>query len=325
MRKGVLSILMVIGLVLALAGTVVAASGISTLQLIVGSPVAFVNGVPKWIGGAPYQKGGEVFVPLSFIAENLGAKVRYDNNSHLITVQSPGPEMTMPYSEEKVAIESNGVKLAATLALPVRNSLSPAVLMLHGFGSSRDEVGNFYSRLAQDLAEVGIASLRLDFAGSGESGGDIADMTIQSQLMDAKAAMAYLRGLVQLDTERMGVIGFSQGGVIASALVASDPAVKSLALWSTPGDTRGTLVEELSQANFDKAAKEGIVTIDLGWRMITLKQGFFESLGASFPLKDISSYKSALLVVAGSDDPIGNDWARQFIASSQCNFGEVMI
>jgi esterase/lipase len=186
-------------------------------------------------------------------------------------------------------------------------------------------VGNFYARLAKDLAEQGIASLRLDFMGSGESGGDIADTTIQSQLMDAKAAMAYLKSLVQIDTGRIGVLGFSLGGVIATALVASDPSVRSLALWSTPGDTRGTFLEELSQANFDKAAKEGIVTIDLGFRSITLRDAFFQSLSSSFPLQDIGSYKGAMLVVAGSDDPVGNDWARQFIASSLCNFGEVMI
>lgn len=62
----------------------------------------------------------------------------------------------------------NGV--VATLAMPASDSAVPAVLMLHGFASVRDEVGEMYKRLAAELGERGIASLRIDFRGWGESG-----------------------------------------------------------------------------------------------------------------------------------------------------------
>ena len=59
--------------------------------------------------------------------------------------------------------------VAATLSMPDGAGPFPAVLMLHGFGSSRDEVGGMYAAEAAALASAGIASLRIDFRGFGQS------------------------------------------------------------------------------------------------------------------------------------------------------------
>ena len=61
--------------------------------------------------------------------------------------------------------------ISATLNMPDSTEPVPAVLLLHGFGSSKDEVGGMYARVATALAQKGIASLRIDFAGFGKSGG----------------------------------------------------------------------------------------------------------------------------------------------------------
>ena len=74
-------------------------------------------------------------------------------------------------SAEELAVQEKAVTLEGgiqgILCEPEAESPLPAVLMLHGFASQKDEVGNMYKRLAAALGEQGIASLRIDFRGWG--------------------------------------------------------------------------------------------------------------------------------------------------------------
>src|SRR6187200_1900101 len=93
-------------------------------------------------------------------------------------------------AETAVTLE-NGI--AGTLDLPDGVAKAPVVLMLHGFGSSKDEVGGMYKREAEALAAKGIASLRIDFQGFGKSDGDTGSTTVGGQLADAESALTYLK------------------------------------------------------------------------------------------------------------------------------------
>ncbi len=93
-------------------------------------------------------------------------------------------------SKDTVGRLNNGI--GATLVQPAGNGPFPAVLMLHGFGSSRDEVGNLFLKLAMALGEEGIASLRIDFHGWGESTGEMVGSTVDGMVADAESAYANL-------------------------------------------------------------------------------------------------------------------------------------
>lgn len=219
--------------------------------------------------------------------------------------------------DESVVTLANGV--VGTLHLPPSEGPMPAVLMLHGFASSRDEVGNMYKNLAAALAERGIASLRIDFRGWGESAGSMEDSTVDGQVEDAAAAYQYLSSLPSIDSQRIGLLGFSLGGGVAVISAGQHPDwFKSLGLWSTFGNLHDIFVEELGQENFDAAAKDGQVTIDLGWRSVTLKNSFFTSLDSFEPQQEFVKYSGALLVVAGSADGSAAflDWYRDHAMGS---------
>ncbi len=193
--------------------------------------------------------------------------------------------------------------IAGTLNMPDGAVNAPAVLMLHGFGSSKDEVGGMYARLAKALAGKGVASLRIDFQGFGKSDGDTGGTTIDLQLADAKVALAYLGTVKGIDKARIGTLGFSLGGGVAMLLAADMPGqIKSLATWSSVGDMKKDFLGFLGQANFDEAAADGIVGIDLGWRTIALKKGFFDSLAVHDLNAAIAKYPGAYLAIAGSKD-----------------------
>ncbi len=215
--------------------------------------------------------------------------------------------------------------IAATFNLPDGATSAPAVLMLHGFGSSRDEVGGMYAREAAALAEQGVASLRIDFLGFGKSDGDTGATTVDSQLAEAEAALAALATMEGVDPDRIGVLGFSLGGGVAMLLAAKHPdEVKALATWSSVGDFNADFLEELGQDAFAKAAADGIVGLDLGWRTIALKQSFFDSLDNHDLTAAISSYPGPYLTITGELD-FAAAYAPGFLAASPASLKESVI
>ena len=217
----------------------------------------------------------------------------------------------------------NGV--VGTLNRPAGAVNAPAVLMLHGFGSQKDEVGNMYARLADALAERGIGSLRIDFRGFGKSDGDTGMTTVGAQAEDAVAAYEYLAGLPWVDPERIGVIGFSLGGGISTVTAAEHPDFfKSMVTWSSVGDFVPDFVDVLGQDAFDTAAAQGIVGKDLGWRTIALKQEFFDSLAQYDLAQLITQYPGAYLAIAGDQD-FSAAYAPGFVESAQAEPKEVWI
>ena len=84
--------------------------------------------------------------------------------------------------------------------MPSGEGKFPVVVMLHGTGSNRDEAGNGYKMAAPVLAEkYGIATIRIDFMGSGDSTADYTGYTFESAVSDAVAAANYAKTLEQID------------------------------------------------------------------------------------------------------------------------------
>lgn len=214
--------------------------------------------------------------------------------------------------KEYVVTLDNGI--VGTVVEPQAEGPVPAVLMLHGFASSRDEVGTMYKNLAAALGNEGIASLRIDFRGWGESAGNMVDSTVQGQVEDAGTAYNYLIAQPFVDATRIGVIGFSLGASIAVFSAGEHPEwYQSMVLWSGGTDLPGIFLDELGQENFDKAAADGQVEIDLGWRKVTLGAGFFTSLAQYDAEAEFVKYQGSFLVVAGTEDFSADyiDWYRE--------------
>jgi len=199
---------------------------------------------------------------------------------------------------ETVVDLPNGIK--GTLAVPDAGAAGPAVVMLHGFGSSRDEVGGLFAMQAATLAQQGIASLRIDFRGYGESVGEMADTTFEGMLADVATARTYLSEVEGVDAERIGVIGYSFGAAIAM-LEPDDFA--SVVVWGQMGDLQAEFHEFLGQEFYDKAKSEGAASVDLGWRVVTLKQAFFDSLAKHDLAARFAGYDGPFLTIAGDADP----------------------
>ena len=95
----------------------------------------------------------------------------------------------------------------------------PWVVFLHGHGGERNENGGF-SEIAHTLASNGIASIRMDFAGSGESEEPFTENTLTSMYTDTLAAIDFIKATYPVDENAIGVFGFDMGGRVALHLIA---------------------------------------------------------------------------------------------------------
>jgi pimeloyl-ACP methyl ester carboxylesterase len=155
------------------------------------------------------------------------------------------PVKPYPYKSEDVAFEDAEahVKLSGTLTAPQDAASGPgpfpAVVLIAGSGpNTRDEplMGHkFFLVLADWLTRHGIAVLRYDKRGTGASGGDYAKATTMDFAADAEAAAAYLRGRPEIDPRRVGLIGHSEGGLIAPMVAVKDPKIAFIVLMAGPG------------------------------------------------------------------------------------------
>lgn len=131
-------------------------------------------------------------------------------------------------ASQKVVMDGDHGKLSGILQLPDQKEQYPLVVILHGFTSSKEMP--MLAELADDLEQAGIASLRFDFNGHGESEGRFQDMTVLNEIEDAKKAVSYASSLPQVMS--VSIAGHSQGGVVASMVAGElgNGKIKSLAL-----------------------------------------------------------------------------------------------
>lgn len=129
-----------------------------------------------------------------------------------------------------VTFPSGNHELAGTLSVPSGDGPFPAVILISGSGrSDRNEalpgVTSFqpFKVLAEHLADAGVAVLRYDDRGVGESTGDFQSATSEDFAEDVEAAVAYLRTRPEIDPQRVGLLGHSEGGMIAPMVAADNP------------------------------------------------------------------------------------------------------
>ena len=128
-----------------------------------------------------------------------------------------------------IAFTSEGLTLEGVLHQPVAAPF-PAAAVCHPHPLYGGDMNNYVVvAVCQALVEAGIASLRFNYRGVGDSEGKYGDGL--GERADAAAALAYLRQLAQVDQDRVGIVGYSFGATVA---LAADERVAAVAAISTP-------------------------------------------------------------------------------------------
>lgn len=163
------------------------------------------------------------------------------------------PKPPFPYGSEAVRFPNpaGDFELAGTLTLPQGEGPFPGVVLVSGSGpQDRDEtlLGHKpFAVLADHLTRNGIAVLRYDDRGVGRSGGDFASATSVELATDAEAAVAFLAGRPEVEAGRVGIVGHSEGGLIAPMVAARNPGVAFIVLLAGPGMTGEEIILDQSR------------------------------------------------------------------------------
>jgi len=151
------------------------------------------------------------------------------------------PKPPYPYDEEEVSYENkrDGVKLAGTLTLPRGKSSFPAVILITGSGAqNRNEemLGHKpFLVLADYLTRQGIAALRVDDRGVGGSTGSVSNSTSENFGFDVLAGIEFLKNHKGVNPKQIGLIGHSEGGLIAPMVAAQSNDVAFIVMLAGPG------------------------------------------------------------------------------------------
>lgn len=177
-------------------------------------------------------KQGAISIPLTLTKEIAKKEV-------LIRPQEP--KKPYGYYTEDVYFENNreNFTLAGTLSLPHKEGIFPAVILISGSGPQNRDEEVFGHKpflvLSDYLTKNGIAVLRFDDRGTAESKGNFQTATSFDFATDVESAVNYLRSRKEINKNKIGLIGHSEGGIIAPIVAANDKEISLIVLLAGTG------------------------------------------------------------------------------------------
>lgn len=187
-----------------------------------------------------------------FIQGTFQAQINFEKTNEKDFIKRPQtPQPPFNYLEEEIIIENKeaNVKLAATLTIPKSGTKFPAVILVSGSGpQDRDETifeHKPFMVIADYLTNNGIAVLRFDDRGVGKSTGSFSEATTLDFASDVNAIYEYLKTDSRIDKTKIGIVGHSEGGIVAPMVAVHNDNVGFVILLAAPGvPSRNILIKQ---------------------------------------------------------------------------------
>jgi pimeloyl-ACP methyl ester carboxylesterase len=197
--------------------------------------VLFPKGKDQFIAGRELRQPAPVQYQISFTRNSDSEVVSFTlrgEGSHAGQVANKQAQRTTP-----ISFQNGNVSLVGTLYLPNRtNRRHPAVVLAHG---SEDNDRYSFDALPHVLASYGIAVLAYDKRGTGQSTGSWETSGLELLADDLLAALKALKSRNDIDAQKIGVIGFSEGGWVAPLAASKSPDIRSIVSISGGAFTKG--------------------------------------------------------------------------------------
>ena len=181
------------------------------------------------------------FILLSTALILMSISASISDGSEIVGPRPQEPKRPYPYYEEQVVFRNKQarVRLAGTLTLPLSGGPFPAVLLCSGSGPQdrNEEVFGHkpFLVLADHLTRLGIAVLRVDDRGVGQSTGNFSKATSEDFAADTLAGIEYLKTRKEIAAGKIGLVGHGEGGLIAAMVAARSRDVAFVVMMAAPG------------------------------------------------------------------------------------------
>lgn len=212
--------------------------------------------------------------------------------------------------EKYVEIVRDGLTLRGMMHVPEQKADPvPMVIILHGFCDDRNEINFVHNELSRRLCQAGIASVRFDMNGSGESDGAFEDMTISSEIEDTKAMLQFVKTLDFVDPSKIALHGCSLGGCVASMVAGQcKEDVQALSMWCPAPDLVYNLQKNKTLCGQDVSNIETDGCADVEGLKLSL--AFYQDALHLDPYKDAANFDKRVCTIHGDED---------ITASCQCS------
>jgi pimeloyl-ACP methyl ester carboxylesterase len=213
---------------------------------------------------------------------------------------------------EKLAFNNRkGKKLSALLDLPVDGALTAYAIFAHCFTCTKNL--NAAWNISRSLTRQGVAVLRFDFTGLGDSEGDFAETTFSSNVEDLDSAAEFLGKGYQ---KPKLLIGHSLGGAAVLQAAAAIPSAKAVATIGAPGDPGH--VSRILGSSREKIEIEGEAEVMLEGRKFKIKKQFLDDLAESRMAQTLQNLNRALLICHSPlDEIVGIENAAQLYQAAR--------
>lgn len=204
--------------------------------------------------------------------------------------------------QKPIELVVKGKTLRGMYHCPDGEGIYPTVILFHGFTGDKLGPHRIFLKLARRLTASGLAAIRFDFSGSGESDGNFEEMTLSSEVFEAREILKFVSYLPTTDAERIGLMGLSMGGAVASILAGENPStIKALVLWSAAGiDTiAGIYRDNEDKGQFLRNEQE---QIDIGG--LWLNENFHADLANWDTYEALKAYQGPALILQGTGDEV---------------------
>ena len=176
--------------------------------------------------------------------------------------QTPKPPYAYLSEEVVYTNADNSLKYGATITTPQGKGPFPGIVLITGSGAQNRDEEIFqhkpFALLADYLTKIGFMVLRVDDRGVGKSTGNFSTATSEDFANDVQVSMEYLKNRSGIDTNRIGLLGHSEGGMIAPMIAAKRNDIQFIILLAGPGIPVIDLMTEQNLAIFQKQGISGI-------------------------------------------------------------------
>jgi len=219
-------------------------------------------------------------------------KTNCDNIEDIVNTERSYP------MQQAVSLLHNNQVMRGMAHIPLAGQKeAPAVILLHGFTGSKLEPHRFFLKISRELEVIGIASFRFDFLGSGESDGDFEDMTVLNELAEAETILDYVRSHPSINSEKVIVLGFSMGGLVASLLAGDHPEIIEKLILLAPA---GNMAEKAKGMEKNSTYIKDVNAYDIGGNLIG--KDFIAQLKSIEVWERAKSFERDVLIIHGSRD-----------------------
>ena len=253
----------------------------------------------------------------------LPMKLLQGEDADLLYKRPQRPRPPFPYYTEEVKIvnRESGDTLAGSLTRPKEKGKYPVVVLISGSGpEDRDETvfaHKPFLLLADYLTRKGFAVLRCDDRGTGASTGDYSTATPDDFASDIRAEVKYLRSRKDIARKQVGLLGHSEGGIIAPMVAASDRKISFIILMAAPAiDLFDLLLAQDSIAAKAEGSKRKEIDemITTNTRLFDIVKSSADSLEAARRMVDyLDSAGASDREIEASLRQLGTPWMRWYI------------